>query len=105
MKPTHILLISGTFVLCTLATLAPVHAGSIENACISSGRRAANHSTCSCIQRVADQLLTGSEQRLAATFFKDPHKAQEVRQSDSTSDEKFWRRYKQFGSVASSSCG
>jgi hypothetical protein len=84
---------------------APADARQIERACIQSGRRAASRSLCTCIQGVADQLLTGREQRLAASFFEDPHRAQELRTSDRQRDETFWKRYKQFGSVAAQRCG
>ena len=76
----------------------------IERACNSSDRRAANRRLCNCIQGVANQLLTKREQKVAATFFEDPHKAQELRTSDNSRDESFWKRYKQFGSVASRRC-
>jgi hypothetical protein len=80
-------------------------AGTIERACLSSDRRAASRSLCNCIQRAADMTLTYRDQRTASKFFKDPHKAQEVRQSGGTSNEAFWRRYKAFGQTAQASCG
>lgn len=80
------------------------HSGEIERACTRSDRVGGNTRLCTCIQRVADQLLTAPDQRLAASFFKDPHRAQEVRQSDSTRDERFWTRYRQFGALAEQSC-
>lgn len=81
-----------------------VHAGAISRACLSSGRKAANSGLCNCIQSVADAALTGSDQRLAARFFRDPHQAQEIRQSDRASHEAFWQRYKVFGSKAEQAC-
>ena len=81
------------------------HAGTIERACLKSGRSAANRALCGCIQDVADLTLSGRDQKLAATFFKDPHKAQEVRQSDRSSHELFWKRYKAFGATAETYCG
>ncbi|WP_417523111.1 hypothetical protein [Marinovum sp.] len=85
-----------------LASLAS--AGPISRACMTSGRKAANTSLCGCIQAVADASLTWRDQRVAAKFFKDPHKAQEIRQSDRASDEAFWLRYKAFGTQAERSC-
>lgn len=79
-------------------------AGVIERACLSSNRPAANRSLCGCIQKVADSTLDRRDQRLAAKFFRDPHMAQEVRQSDSRSHEIFWQKYKKFGASAESSC-
>ena len=42
--------------------------------------------------------------RLAATFFADPHRAQEVRQSRSRRHEAFWERYENFGQAAETFC-
>lgn len=79
-------------------------AGTVERACLSSGR-AANRAVCGCIQDVANLTLTGSDQKMASSFFKDPQKAQDVRQSDRRSHEEFWLRYKQFGAFAQQLCG
>lgn len=79
-------------------------AGPIESACLKSKRQAANRSLCSCIQQVADVTLKGSDQRLAASFFKDPDRAQKVRMSQSQRDDEFWQRYKNFGQQAAQSC-
>lgn len=79
-------------------------AGMIERACVKSDRKAANRSTCNCVQKVANVKLSRSDQKLAAKFFKDPHMAQEVRQSDRASHETFWLRYKEFGEVAARHC-
>lgn len=89
-----------------LTPVAPtfVEAGPIQRACMKSDRKAANRQLCSCIQKVARNTLTSSDQRIAATFFKDPHKSQEMRQSDRTSHEKFWKRYREFGSQAQQRC-
>lgn len=90
----------------TLAmTTAPAAwAGPIEQACLRSGREAASRALCGCIQQVADRTLTNADQRRAAKFFSDPHRAQEVRQSDRTSEEAFWLRYKNFGATAEAFC-
>ncbi len=80
-------------------------AGTIERACVKSDRKAANRTLCGCIQQVADATLSGSDQRLAAKFFKDPHMAQVIRQSDDTNHEVFWKRYKAFGATAKTYCG
>lgn len=84
---------------------APVaQSGQIESACRQSDRPAAGTQVCHCIQQVADRMLTRRDQKLAATFFKDPHKAQEIRMSDNRRDERFWDRYTQFGSTAAITC-
>jgi len=81
-----------------------VNAGVIESACLKSDRKAANRALCGCIQDAADLTLDRRDQKMAATFFRDPHKAQEIRQSDNRSHEAFWKRYKQFGSTAETYC-
>lgn len=83
----------------------PLEAGIIDRACRSSGRTAATPQLCRCIQAVANGSLTRSDRKKAAKFFRDPHMAQEIRQSDRRSDESFWLRYKAFGERARQSCG
>ncbi|XBC65593.1 hypothetical protein V5734_15780 [Defluviimonas sp. SAOS-178_SWC] len=78
-------------------------AGPIDSACIQSNR-AANPLLCDCIQRVANMTLSGADQRLAAKFFRDPGKAQEVRQSGRSSHQAFWTRYTTFGEAAEQVC-
>ena len=80
-------------------------AGTIERACLKSDRKAVNRSLCGCIQDVADATLSGTDQRLAAKFFKDPSMAQDIRQSDRRSHEVFWKKYKAFGETAQTYCG
>lgn len=80
------------------------YAGSIERACLQSNRPGVSVSLCGCIQAVANRTLTNRDQRLAATFFSDPHKAQVIRQSDNAAHEVFWRKYKTFGATAESYC-
>lgn len=87
-------------ILCATSAQAAV----IEQACVKSKRQGATRSLCGCIQDAADLTLTGSEQVKVAAFFKDPHKAQELRQSDKKRDETFWGHYKQFGRTASKFC-
>ncbi len=79
-------------------------AGMIERACLTSERGSATRALCTCIQQVADMTLNRGDQRLAAQFFRDPHRAQEVRQSDSRKDETFWQKYKAFGLSAEGYC-
>jgi len=87
-----------------LALTLPANAGVIERACLSSGRTAASSALCGCIQEVANLTLRNGEQRKAARFFRDPHRAQEVRQSDRRSDRQFWDRYRAFGAAAETYC-
>lgn len=99
---TKTLLLAGL----TLLLAAPIaQAGPIESACLRSGRQAANRALCGCIQQVANQTLTRSDQKQAAKFFRDPARAQEIRQSDRRSHEAFWLRYKSFGETAETFCG
>ncbi|ARO15131.1 Arginine/ornithine transport system ATPase [Ketogulonicigenium robustum] len=79
--------------------------GAISDACMAGGRSAANLHLCSCVQGVANQTLSGSDQRRAAGFFTEPDKAQQTRASSSTGDRAFWGRYRDFTNTASSRCG
>ncbi|ARE42131.1 hypothetical protein RGUI_3990 [Rhodovulum sp. P5] len=89
-----------------LAALSvPASAGPIERACLQSDRPGASRGLCGCIQEVADLTLSRGDQNRAVKFFRDPHQAQEVRQSDRRSDERFWQRYKKFGATAANYCG
>lgn len=83
-------------------TAAPALAGPIERACMRSDRQPANRALCGCIQQVANMTLDRRDQRMAARFFKDPHRAQEVRQSGNHST--FWKKYRQFGDSATAYC-
>ena len=87
------------------ATPTIVFAGPIETACLRSDRPAASRSVCGCVQDAANLTLSKGDQRLAASFFKDPQKAQDIRQSDRSSHEAFWQRYKEFGAAAETFCG
>lgn len=79
-------------------------AGPIEVACLKSDRARGQVALCGCIQDAADMTLTKRDQKLAASFFSDPHRAQEIRQSDSRRHEAFWDRYKNFGLAAETFC-
>ena len=79
-------------------------AGAIERACLKSDRKGASRQLCNCVQQVADLTLDSGDQRLAASFFRDPHRAQVIRQSDNSSHERFWKRYREFGANAESYC-
>ena len=92
------------------ATAAPTRSrpfanGPLNQACMSSDRKARSRSLCGCIQAVADKTLSGSQQRLAVSFYNDPHKAQEIRQSDRVAHEEFWQDYKNYGETAKRVCG
>lgn len=94
---------------CLAAMFAPLgvetaQAGPIDRACMASQRPQKSWALCRCIQQVANQTLSRADQRRAAKFFEDPHKAQEIRQSDSRSHERFWLRYKEFGATAAAAC-
>ena len=93
-------LTSLAFVLCASAS----HAELIERACLGSDRSGGNRALCGCIQDAADMTLSGQDQRLAASFFANPDRAQQIRQSDRRSDEVFWRRYRAFGETAEAFC-
>lgn len=88
----------------SVALVSPAHARAIEEACMRSDRVGDDTRVCTCIQRIADQLLTPRDQRRAARFFRDPHLAQETRMSDRADDRRFWTVYTQFGALAEQSC-
>lgn len=90
--------------LISVMTSTSASAGVIANACVRSDREAANWRMCNCLQHVANQSLSRADQRLAARFFKDPHMAQEIRQSSARSHEIFWERYRAFGDTAEVMC-
>ena len=92
------------FILIVTASAAKAAAGDIERACLASPRASGKGPLCGCIQDAADVTLSPRDQRRAAAFFRDPHQAQVVRQSDKRSDEIFWERYKAFGAFAESFC-
>jgi hypothetical protein len=79
--------------------------GDVGKACVAADRRAASTRLCSCVQQAANQTLNASDQRRAATFFEEPHLAQETRQSDNSGSERFWQRYKKFSATAKRMCG
>lgn len=79
-------------------------AGPIDSACVRSDRARGNAPLCGCIQQVANQTLSRADQRRAAQFFRDPHRAQEVRTSKRNGDSEFWRRYRHFASQAEGLC-
>ncbi|MDO5632667.1 MAG: hypothetical protein Q4G22_12645 [Paracoccus sp. (in: a-proteobacteria)] len=79
-------------------------AGPIDSACVRSDRARGNAPLCGCIQQVANQTLSRADQRRAAQFFREPHKAQEVRMSKRDADNAFWARYRAFASTAETYC-
>jgi len=101
-----------TFLLGTLtaaalaiATAPAASAGPIDSACMRSARPGTSRALCGCIQQVANKTLRWSDQRRAAKFFRDPDLAHAVRFSKKPSDDAFWKRYKQFGTMAEATCG
>ena len=83
---------------------APVAYGPISQACMASNRDARSGALCGCIQSVADDTLSSSQQRRAARFYTDPQRAQEVRQSDNSNDERFWEAYAAYAERANNTC-
>ena len=96
-------LTAAALVVAALAPAAAV-AGPVENACNRSDRAQTSRALCRCIDSVARDTLTRSEQRRAASFFTDPDEAQRVRMSPTDRDNEFWARYRAFGSSAQSLC-
>jgi predicted small lipoprotein YifL len=92
---------SGPLIVRSAATAS----GPISRACMASPRKGKSAQLCGCIQAAADQTLSRSQQNRATQFYIDPHKAQEVRQSDRRSDEEFWKAYRAYGERAEQMCG
>jgi hypothetical protein len=78
--------------------------GPIYTACKAAGRKAATKARCGCIQAVADKELSKSQQRRGAGYFDNQHKLQQVRQSDSSTNEAFWTAWKAYGKSAARQC-
>lgn len=76
----------------------------MSDACLRGGRRGATRQVCGCVQSVADQDLSRADQRMAVSFFSDPHQAQVIRQSDNPRHEAFWDRYTAFAERAERIC-
>lgn len=88
-----------------LAAPAPALAGSeIARACRATDRPAATRALCSCLQGVADTMLTRAERRRVAHLLGAPHLSQEVRASDKPADARFWTRYRAYGEAAHEAC-
>lgn len=89
----------------SLLNAAPMQAGgAIESACLGSDRPGRTRELCNCIQQVADSVLSSSEQRRGAAFFKDPHETQVLRMSANRSDAEFWQKWQIFGATAEKYC-
>lgn len=82
----------------------PVAAGPISDACLKSDRKARSGALCGCIQAAANRTLSGFEQRRAVRFYRDPHSAQDIRQSSRPSDQRFWKAYRAYGEQAEGLC-
>lgn len=85
-------------------TRAVAGSGPILTACLQSGRQAATRESCGCVQAVANTSLSASDQKLGASFFSNPHRAQEIRQSSNASHSAFWERWSDFGEQAGKLC-
>ena len=93
------------FCAASITAVAPtVDAAQIKRACLASDRSAATRDRCSCIQRVANQALTRSDQKTVAKWFSDPHQAQELKMSQTARDDALWDRYQNFGQMAQAIC-
>ena len=83
----------------------PAAANPIERACNQSPRSGATQPLCTCIGRAADLTLSRGQMREGARFFSDPQRAQDVRMSDRSSDERMWAAWRSFGETAEAMCG
>lgn len=81
-----------------------IASGPINSACLQSDRKARSRTLCGCIQAVANDTLSGADQRRAVQFYSDPQKAQDIRQSDRPGDERFWQAYGVYAARAEQVC-
>ena len=56
------------------------------------------------IQYAANETLTAAQQSRAVTFYSNPAAAQSVRQSNRSSDERFWKAYRAYEERAEAIC-
>lgn len=82
----------------------PMATGPLNSACMQSDRKARSHALCGCIQAVANDTLSGSQQRRAVRFYRDPQAAQDIRQSKRSGDERFWEAYSTYAQRAEQIC-
>ncbi|MDU8942880.1 hypothetical protein [Ovoidimarina sediminis] len=81
----------------------PLQADTIRNACLTAPK-AGDVNICTCIQAAADRTLSKQDQKLAASFFRDPDRSEEIRRSDTRRHDTFWERYQAFGRMAEAFC-
>lgn len=105
MKKIACALVLGALSLPAITTSATAGTA-IASACVSSARGAQAPNLCSCIQTVADSMLSASEQRLGAQIFIEPHKSQQIRASARANgaDAAFWAKWQAFGAAAGQYC-
>lgn len=93
-----------TLPLIALTACGPGVRGEIAQACVASDRNAATRARCSCVQNVAVQELSRSDQRKLVSFFEDPEKANDIKIDDRPPAEAFWERYRDFTDAAERQC-
>lgn len=87
-----------------ILSVAAAEAGPISRACMASERNARSYALCGCLQQVANRTLDRGDQRLAAKIFRKPQLAQDIKMSNTASNEAFWRKYQTFGATATQTC-
>lgn len=93
------------FTILTAFTLPQLaSADVVKRACLSSSAKSKSVRLCGCIQAAADATLNGTEQRKTAKLISNPDLSQDVKASDSWSNERFWERYTTFSEVAQKYC-
>lgn len=102
MKTSGFALISGAVLALSLSSSASAGT-TISGACMQTGGAQAP-GLCSCIQTVADAILSPSEQARGAKIILDPHMSQEIRASARGGDTAFWEKWQVFGATAADYC-
>jgi len=82
----------------------PMASGPISESCLASGRKARSAALCGCIQAVANDTLSGPDQRRAVRFYRDLQSAQDTRQSQRAGDRRFWTAYIAYAERAERVC-
>lgn len=88
----------------SVSRAAPMASGPISNACIASDRKSRSRALCGCIQGSGGPDAEPVRPAPRGAFYRDPHKAREIRQSDRSRDESFWKAYRAYGERAERLC-
>ncbi|MEM6564353.1 MAG: hypothetical protein AAF665_07910 [Pseudomonadota bacterium] len=78
--------------------------GPIATACSVHNRGRPEAKQCGCIQSAANLTLSQQEQQRASRFFAEPELLQNIKLSDSPTNERFWYTWANFAETAEKMC-